>query len=1116
MNPSLQDAVAIFKELGWENASPDNILDLPVGTAEQKRTALAGLKSGEWGQYTNEDVSLRWHSYFDVDASKLALFAVHVGVSAQRAVSLLSGENPEMLTTVIAGRGAKYSAEFIGHACVSRYRLFEHSSSAFGNAAVRLVDKLDLDIPQNAEYMKDWSVYAAVAMGLKAETRYNETDLPGSDLIKRRFDEHILTGIAVGAPATGPFGKVLLNGAKRGWLSRENSISLTFSALDASVRPGDRKVWLAVLDELNVSDEELFAHTQALIPLLATGDSAVVNRLAPVLIKLAEDDLLAEIVLAAFSVATKKGRKLVLKAALSRQRTGSAESVEKITPWLSILADDKDKDVASLATQLMKQWHISADVLPEEKTEIQGLWQETPPVWNVPPFELGEVSSEALTELAAKIVNQPAVIHDVTAERFLAMVNAVAYQNPETARSSLRGLRYSNNKIINYVVGWVKTGKPVLWFSGDKPIYDLGENDLQAPLAARDYIVTLHLGELPGLLSTPSAVDLSINVPDLAARLASYKNTGTNALEADLLLALARLDIHTQTPEAIGVLSKLDVPVVLESGQKMSVTAGHAILNYLDNPIEELSLSGVPSSYWYNTDIEISASLPGFPNRFKSYVEELYSIFPLWGDVTLGAVRWNDEVYHEQGLVLRQTARRATPLSPGVSINILAAQRSITPDAAADSLRAVTEAWERGLLRPGVADVSFLDWSTRPPSNVAALSAALDDIARDGLLSVVWPILDDLIAVSLKAPRLLAGTAELAELIASFLPEVQFAVEEGKADRNALDLPGIRVLAQRGGSSRDVNAAQKIAALLPPIQNEPSKDEKSAAVMDPPFEEVWSVREKEVLLIDDGVKVTVDWADAAAPTRIFMFTLTLPGITDRVFQVVKNWHYDLESEGQCQAYTAEPGAAAFARNDKNQVWLHWDEKKNVLVVSDKRNWIEGKDGPLVLPGVSKRIQPPLPSSLLTVIIGLLAQDGDAVYFAPWLLEKAIERGQIDEKVVRAATQTLLRNPVVSPGKLVRVLEKEIKLLPILWPMLIESVKLAGSLVAAGENPPVWVNRILSIALRYAPYLVEAVKRGHISAEDGRWAGLSEIASSRSKSAAVAKAKKLLDMIMVSD
>ncbi|MCL2165575.1 MAG: hypothetical protein FWH55_14580, partial [Oscillospiraceae bacterium] len=68
MNPSLQDAVAIFKELGWENASPDNILDLPVGTAEQKRTALAGLKSGEWGQYTNEDVSLRWHSYFDVDA----------------------------------------------------------------------------------------------------------------------------------------------------------------------------------------------------------------------------------------------------------------------------------------------------------------------------------------------------------------------------------------------------------------------------------------------------------------------------------------------------------------------------------------------------------------------------------------------------------------------------------------------------------------------------------------------------------------------------------------------------------------------------------------------------------------------------------------------------------------------------------------------------------------------------------------------------------------------------------------------------------------------------------------------------------------------------------------
>jgi len=40
-------------------------------------------------------------------------------------------------------------------------------------------------------------------------------------------------------------------------------------------------------------------------------------------------------------------------------------------------------------------------------------------------------------------------------------------------------------------------------------------------------------------------------------------------------------------------------------------------------------------------------------------------------------------------------------------------------------------------------------------------------------------------------------------------------------------------------------------------------------------------------------------------------------------------------------------------------------------------------------------------------------------------------------------------------------------------------------------------------------LTEAAKRGLIGAEDAQWIGLSEIASSKSKSTAVVKAKKLL-------
>jgi hypothetical protein len=159
--------------------------------------------------------------------------------------------------------------------------------------------------------------------------------------------------------------------------------------------------------------------------------------------------------------------------------------------------------------------------------------------------------------------------------------------------------------------------------------------------------------------------------------------------------------------------------------------------------------------------------------------------------------------------------------------------------------------------------------------------------------------------------------------------------------------------------------------------------------------------------------------------------------------------------------------------------------------------------------LERRPASPLSISLLTVIIGLLAQDGDAVYFAPRLLKQFTESGAIGEETVRRATRILLKNPVVSPAKLARSLEKDRKLLPVLWPMLTDCIKSAGDAVSAGDAPPVWINRILDIALRYAPYLKEAAKQGLIPPEDAQWQGLATIAASKSKSTVVSKAKRLL-------
>ncbi|MDR0381748.1 MAG: DUF6493 family protein [Oscillospiraceae bacterium] len=1109
MNQKLEIAVGIFKELGWENATAENVLTLPLGTPEQKRRALDGLKSGEWGKFGNiAKNTYGWISDVDVEESMLALFAIRVGVDARRAANILRGGGADLPVAVIAGRGAKYAADFITHACVSRRRGSEHALSAFGVVAVRLVDRLNLDIPQSAEYMKDWSWCADIAMRLDAQPaldgvsqylkfdrRHNRTDLPDLESIKRRFAEHIVTGVAVNVPATGFFGMVFAAGAKLGWVPRAKAIELAFAALDAAARPGDRKVWLSVLDELSVADEELHARAQALIPLLSSGEAAMVTRLAPTLIAGADGELLTEILLAAFSVTTKKTRQLVLKSALERPRP---ENAAELSPWLSILAGDKDKSVAGFAARLSEKWAITAAVLPEEQSEIRGLWRETPPVWQAPAFVLGDATPESLTELAAEMMRRPAFVHDVAGERFLAMANAVARQNPETARMSLRGLR-SDETPLSFAVCWVKGQEPSWGFDTEE------KRGIKGLFTARDYGVFLRLGELPCLLSTPSFEDLSISVPDLAARLTRYQEAGTNALEADLFLALTRLAINTQTPEAVQALRQIKTPLLLQSGETMPLTAGQAALRYLDDPIKEAPMDLNQHGWYTRVAVSPPDSLRDFPERLDHYLTELFSLFPHWGDVALRDVRWNDEVYHAQGLIMRQIARRAAPLPPGASVNFMASLRSLTPDAAADALLAVTEAWERGLLRPGVADVAFLDWSTKPPSNLAALAAALAGVAADGLLSVVWPVLDEIIGAALKAPRLVAGTAELVELMLALLPEVEAAIAKGLADNTALALPCVRALARRAGSSRAVTAAQKLAGLLPFA--EPPKAEDTAPTMETPFDMVWPQPQNAAQLIEDGVTVAVAWA--SEEKKQLLFTLTLPGITDRVFQINSSWTYPMEAEGQCQAYTADPGTLTLNRVRENTVWLHWDTVQKKMTVGTYCNWVDENDNTLNL----KTIQaPPLSFSLLTVVVGLLAQDGDAVYSAPRTLRKCVESGQIDDKIVHRASQILLQFPVISPAKLVRCLEKDLRLLPMLWPVFTESLKSAGMIVAGGNPPPVWVNRILDNALRYAPYLAEAAKRGLIPAEDAKWVGLSEIAASKAKSTAVAKAKKLLTFL----
>lgn len=80
LNPRLDAAVEIFRELGWDKADIADAPTLPLGTKEQEKVALAGLRTADWGEYGKVGPNAYdCISAVDVNATMLALFASRRG-----------------------------------------------------------------------------------------------------------------------------------------------------------------------------------------------------------------------------------------------------------------------------------------------------------------------------------------------------------------------------------------------------------------------------------------------------------------------------------------------------------------------------------------------------------------------------------------------------------------------------------------------------------------------------------------------------------------------------------------------------------------------------------------------------------------------------------------------------------------------------------------------------------------------------------------------------------------------------------------------------------------------------------------------------------------------------
>ena len=1121
MASKLESAVEIYRSLGYEETAYENILSLGIGTKEEQEIAREGLKSGEWVQIKQlSENSYGYAPVVDVDLKKLAVFAVRIGVEAKRAANVI-GRGDEISLQAIMARGENFASHFISAAESSNRRAWEHSLSVLGMLCLKLLHRMNLPIPESVEYMKDWAAASSVILlGAKKDYLFDDSFTLEKEEILRRFVEHIEKGISLNMPATGPFPDLLFFGVEKHLLRKEAAKEYIFDALYIAKRPGDRKAWVELLDKLGCVEKDFTDRAENLIPLLGLGESPLIERFAPVLIENISEELLYPVLISCTSAKVKKTKKMLLNSVLKREKPKSANDFAE---WLSLYLQDEDKSIAGLAEKLALSWGIALE--QEESTkELQGLWRESPKLWEVPRFCLGEGTAESLTDMVALLSDRKECVEDLLFEQFLALANQIAYKNPEEAKISLAGIPNSDSGILWTLGRWARgiETKPVeesrqRFWQGEKEIVKIEYREL---LTMRRELLFRTMGKWPCLLSTPSFEDLSISVEDFLERLSLYQAEKFSYVsEPDLQLALTRLDVETFSKEDrsgyTDKLKEIDFKIQLPSGEFLQdeegkdILLGELIAAYLQDPYGEPVFFPGETPYW-KVELKMPESLKALPYRLSYSHNALFSIFPNWGDYSLTVVHRDFEVYHGQGIILRQLARRRKPLSKGALMNWIAVFGRLSDENAEDALKANREAWERGLLLPGLADISYLDWNGGELSNLANLAVAMDFMANEGMLSLVWRAACDTVEQSLKMPRILAGTAEIVKFLRDYLDEVVLAVEKKLAPKEALEMKPIRILAGKSGSSKAVSYAKEILEILGTIEN--TSKSKTIAFVETPapadFEKVWLPLPEGKELIEDHVTFRVKAIELRKNEKVFQFDLDLPEDSDCSYQVViAGWLYGLAHEGQVS------GTKVDRRGDRNgkidaekEVWLHYDKEKGKIVVSECRNWRGGNNAPL------EGEATPYSKLFLSFVVALLAQDGDSIYGAKSLFKELVQAGTLSLKTVREITRLLLSYEEISPAKLVRIVEKESELLSICWGMLWECIKDAGLKTVETGKPPAWINRILDICIYYAAYLREAAKRGSISKEDALWPGLLEMANCSAKSTAVKKAKELAKVL----
>ncbi|MDO5098566.1 MAG: hypothetical protein Q4D85_07365 [Corynebacterium sp.] len=1034
-NKHLPETLALFSQLGWSGAAREDAVTLPIGTPEQQKKAAQGLSSGPWAGFTGE-------LYVDdVDHYMLALFAMRLKVNPGRVFQILRSirhsADYRLIAEVVAVNGADYAERFIKEASrnCDITGLDVTTTDEFNISSFFLVNRHfpELGIPRDPNYLHAWALCVAHRFrvrGVRMKFTKLAEQLPSWTELESTFEEHLKLCLKRGVALWGAAGHVVVKAVALGKLPRETAITQLIASLDTAVRPQQRRQIIALLfDDLAITESEILAQLEPLSALLTTAEPQLISAFGMPLIRKAPAHKLGILVLPMLYVSTLKGQKEVLNALVTRTDIGIEVRTE-LCERIRELSQVTDKKVAALASTLLETWGIVDQEPSTSDSSVYYPWHSAPELWQLPRFERIPPTTTAITE---KLHSFPvsASVTTVESEQCLVAFNQLACQDLEAARSL-------SSTLGPQVPWWLKLPEE--------------QEPLGVSVKSREYHIQTNLGSIPCLLSEPSFIDLSITFEDLLTRLDSYANSGIAVLGADFAVALSRLRFIGLDVAAAQVEARRRT--VLVSSDRISdkpLVAGEILAEFLADP--------TTPPPWLTTQLTAADQSDSSSLRYRKTATN-----------------------EREGAIAFQAARSGSILEPDVAMNLIALTKPTVTGGLELAQQALVDAWDRGILPPGVADPACLDWNQRTTSYANIAEVAVE-LAENRMLAVAWHLLDDILSHISRLPVATSQTVNIAETMHQLAPSIAHAISSGQAPSETANVPGLRHYAAKTSTNKTTEAARATINLLPePVSLTTKENEVDLSA--------WKQPQPIVEADTATCHVIVSSAKNQPNTIQVLFppNETTGLIGRNVCHIV----------GKLGDFLDVQKLALNTPDGFDSAWTLYAQWRG-------DRWVISKESSRETPHNDRQ----LTTTAVFILAGrpVMGKAGDS-----WFEEfnDFLSKDKISSESLQTVTKGLLRNRNWSPVRILTVLTSE-KYLHYMWPVLSECLAAAAKRIAAGDPAPKWLVNVLRVCDTYADILIAATTAGYTPPH--AWEPISVIAQQKKKTAAVKKAQALVPVFL---